>query len=236
MAVFTACHPFVDRTDISCDCDAFSDEEIEELIDQASDLVAVLTGGKIAGQCTQTVRPVGDHACSPFAERPIRSHNSKQILLPGPNPTVTQIKIDGTVLASSEYVMVDDVYLTRVHGVWPSNKNPLLPDTDDNTFSVTFTVGFLPALAKMAVKELVCDWVKSDVRLGFNRALPHGARSANIAGVNIQLEQTVEEIRRRSILLPSLVRLLTVYAPDAGQPAVAYSPELENGWILHTVV
>lgn len=235
MAVETACQPFVQREDISCDCDAFSDEEIEELIDQASDLVAILTGGKIVGSCTQTVRPVGDHACTPFAERPLRHYNAKQIVLPGPNPTVTQVKIDGIVLDPSEYVIVDDVYLTRVSGNWPSNKNPLLPDTDDNTFSVTFTVGFLPALAKMAVKELVCDWVKSDVRLGFNRSLPHGARSANIAGVNIQLEQTVEEIRRRSILLPSLVRLLTVYAPDAGQPAVVYSPDLENGWTLHTV-
>jgi len=235
MGLEVACEPFIEREDVTCDCDAFDDDEIDELIDQASDLIAILTGGKITGGCTKTVRPVADTACSPFAERPLSASNRKQILLFGPNPTVTEVKIDGVVLNPTEYVMVNDVYLTRVDGVWPGNKNPLLPDTNDNTFSITYQVGHLPKLAKMAAAELVCDWVKSDVRVGFNRALPHGARSVSMAGVNIVLEQTLEEIRRRSILLPSMVRLLTGYAPDAGQPSAVFSPEIENGWILHQV-
>lgn len=236
MGLEVACEPFIERADVTCDCDAFDNDEIDELIEQASDLIAILSGGKITGECLRTVRPVADTACSPFAEWPKPAANRKQILLPGPNPTVTEIKIDGVVLSQNEYVIVDGVYLTRVDGVWPGNKNPFLPDTDDDTFSITYQVGHLPKLAKMATAELVCDWIKSDTRIGFNRALPQGARSASIAGVNIVLEQTLEEIRRRSILLPSMVRLLTAYAPDAGQSAVVYSPELTDGWILHEVV
>jgi hypothetical protein len=111
----------------------------------------------------------------------------------------------------------------------------LLDDTEVGTFSITYEHGILPYIAKLAAEEIVCDMVRRDVRTNQAKSLPPSARSATIAGVSIQLEQQVEELRRRAILLPNLIRLLTIYAPDAGSPTTVYSPELEDGWILHRI-
>ena len=246
MTVQVACEPFLQREDIECDCDALTDEEVEELIDQASDIIAILTGGKVAGECTTTVRPCAERKCGcstrwgwPYDPGQSREEcvpcKYDAITLPGPRPIINEIKIDGVTLDPSEYAIIDGIYLARVEGRWPRHQNILKPDTDDGTFSIEFTYGDLPYIARLAAQEIVCDMIKRDAKSGQTKALPPSARSATIAGVSIQLDQQVEEIRRRTIILPNLIRLLTVYAPDGPQPAVVFSPELEDGWVLHRV-
>lgn len=243
MSLLIACQPFLQREDVTCDCDLLDDETVELLIDQASDAIAILTGGKVSGECTDTVRPLRStpYLCHHHGHgyySPWEVHDNRLsggITLMGPNPLVTQVKIDGVVLASSEYKLVDGVNLYRVEGRWPTKQNVLLDDTEDHTFSITYQFGILPYIAKLAAEEIVCDMIRRDIRTNQTKSLPPSARSATIAGVSIQLEQQVEELRRRAILLPNLIRLLTIYAPDGGSPTTVYSPELEDGWTLHRV-
>jgi hypothetical protein len=243
MALLIACEPFLEREDITCDCDAFDDEVVELMIDQASDAIAILTGGKVSGVCTDIVRPLKS---TPYPCNVDRHGYYNQweihdrflsggITLMGPNPSIVEVKIDGQVLPQSEYKIVDGVHLYRVEGRWPTKQNVLADDTEPNTFSISYQFGILPYIAKLAAEEIVCDMVRRDVRTNQTKSLPPSARSATIAGVSIQLEQQVEELRRRAILLPNLIRLLTIYAPDGGSPTTVYSPELEDGWILHRV-
>ena len=243
MSLLVACEPFLEREDVSCDCDLLEDDEVEALIDQASDAIAILTGGKVSGVCTDVVRPVRStpHPCFPDRYgyyNHLEMHDSflrGGITLMGPNPSIVQIKVDGNVVPATDYKIVDGIFLHRVQGTWPVKQNVLLDDTQAGTFSISYEHGILPYIAKLAAEEIVCDMVRRDVRTNQSKSLPPSARSATIAGVSIQLEQQVEELRRRAILLPNLIRLLTIYAPDAGSPTTVYSPELEDGWILHRV-
>jgi hypothetical protein len=224
MDPMVACEPFITVADIACDCDTEPVEELEALIAEASDIIAILTGGMITGRCTETVRPVGrDRTCWDA---------SGGITLRGPDPEITAVTIDGA--AFTDYEILDDRILVRTDGQqWPTNQKPWQPDTDDGTFSVTYTYGNLPHLAKRAAADIVCDLLRS--KPNDTRRLAPNARAATVSGVSIQLEQTAMEIKRRALMIPNLVRLLTVYAPDAGSPAVVYSPELEDGWTLHRV-
>lgn len=229
MTLEVACEPFLDITEVDCDCDKLAPEVVQELIDSASDIIAILTGGKITGRCTTTVHPTIDKACSPV------KRDYQQLPLPGTEIFIDAVRVDGTLLDPTEYAILDERFLVRRSASWPGNRDPLNLDTGPNSFSVTFTNGSLPHLAKRAAREIVCDMVKTEPGSAKAQQLDPRARQVTVAGVSISLEQQVEEIRRRSIFLPSLIRLLTVYAPDSGQPSVVYSPELDNGWVLHTV-
>jgi len=232
MALQAACEQFITPEEIECDCSEVDADVLEEIIDQASDLIFILTGGVISGRCTIKVRPRSDGSCgSLFADH--------EIPLAGNNISIDQILINGDVLPEAAYVIADENYLVRIDGgSWPRGSNPYLPATDDNTFEVTYTHGIeAPALAREATAEIVCDMLRNPGQLtGRGNRLPPNARSTSIAGVSINLEAAAMEIRRRMPMLPNVLRLLTVYSPDgpAGPPFV-YSPELTGGWTLHSV-
>jgi len=221
MALEVAGEPFVTVEDVDCDCDDADPGDIEALIDQASDIIAVLTGGKVAGRTTETVFPVpGEYGCGRVLNR------GAWVALRGPNPTVDQILIDGVVF--TDHLILDGLWLVRTDGErWPHGQDPINP-----TFEVTYTYGLeVNVLARRACVAIVCDMLNN--RPDKPRKLAANARAATISGVNITLEQTAMEMKRRSFMIPDLVRLLTVYAPDGPQPSVVYSPEIEDPWVLH---
>jgi hypothetical protein len=141
-------------------------------------------------------------------------------------PAVDQILIDGDLFV--EHLILDGLRLLRTDGErWPHGQDPINP-----TFEVTYTYGLeVNELARRACTAIVCDMLTN--RPDKPRKLAANARAATISGVNITLEQTAMELKRRSFMIPDLVRLLTVYAPDGPQPSVVYSPEIEDPWVLH---
>jgi hypothetical protein len=234
MALQVACEQFIGTADIECDCGDTSAADLSLLIDQASDALAVLTGGKVSGRCTDVVRPCNDGSrcgcselwscgCSPI----------DGITLAGPNPVIDAITIDGT--AFTEYALVDGNRLVRTDGqVWPGTQDLATASTETGTFEITYTHGLvIPELAKRAASEIVCSFLNNDPQ--DTRKMHPNTRGINVSGVSIQLDQMLFEIKKRSFMLPAVVRLLTVYAPNGPDPSLVYSPELEDGWRLHTV-
>jgi len=233
MALQTACEQFITADDIDCDCGDTSPEDIGLMIDQASDVLAILTGGKVSGRCSDVVRPCGSRRCGCSRLSSCGCTPVDAITLAGPNPTITEILIDG--LAFTEYAIVDGNLLVRTDGMaWPGWQDITKPSTDEGTFEITYTHGLaVPQLAKDAAAEIVCSFIRSGPQ---DTRKPHpNTRGMNIAGVQITLEQMADEIKKRAFMLPFVIRLITVYAPNGPTPSFVYSPELEDGWKLHTV-
>ena len=233
MALQVACEQFITVDEIECDCGDTQPTEMGELIDQASDVLAVLTGGKVQGRCQEVVRPCNGSRCGCYQLWSCGCSPLDGITLAGPNPVIDEIKIDG--LAFTEYALVDGNRLVRTDGSnWPGSQDITTSSTEDGTFEITYTHGMVvPPLAKQAAAEIVCSFLSSTAQ---STRKPHpNTRGMSIAGVTITLDQMTEEIKRRSFMLPHVIRLLTVYAPNGPTPSLVYSPELEDGWRLHTV-
>ena len=227
-----ACESFIEVDDVTCECGDLSEEEIQELIDSASDVLAIITGGKVSGRCTNIVRPCGGSPCGCSRLSSCGCVPMSAITLAGPDTEIEEILIDGDPF--TDYAIVDGNLLIRTDGAaWPGSQDITLSSDQVGTFEITYLSGILPKLAQDAASEIVCSFIKtspSDTR----KAHPN-TRGMSIAGVQITLEQMASEIKRRAFMMPYVIRLLTVYAPDGPTPAVVYSPELEDGWKLHRV-
>lgn len=233
MTLQVACQPFITASQITCECEGVSSAIIQGWIDQASDVIAIITGGQISGRCSDVVRPRGEGTCGCIQQSCCVCGDVRGIVLPGPDPQIDEILIDGD--SFNDWIILDGKTLVRSDGQpWPSCQDVTAPSTEDGTFQVSVTYGQeIPLLAKEAAAELICMMLRHPAQS--TRGGHPGTRSVSIAGVNIGLDQIALEAKQRAFMMPYVNRLLTVYAPDGGTPAVVYSPELEDGWKLHRV-
>jgi hypothetical protein len=236
MARQFACEDFTTPNDViqfGCECD-LDGVDLDELIGQASDFLHLATGGKVSGRCSTTVRPCSpSQACGGSG---CECCSIEGIPLLGPDPTITAVKIDGAIVPASEYVLMDGLTLVRVGGSWPGCKDPLLPDTEDNTFSISYTYGLqVPFVGRMAANELVCEMAKA--YNGMGSMLPTSAVSTTIGGVSVDLRRLNDRLRTdetvEAIGLVWTSRFLAVYSPNGGVGATVWSPEIGDGWSLH---
>lgn len=165
----------------------------------ASELLYALSGRQYPGTCSEIVRPCGNEGdplgFTPWLWSypwvPIRTGGQWVNTGPcgchmrscgcGPYPsvnlgrpdvqTVTEVKIDGAVLASSAYRLDSNQYLTRVDGdSWPCCQDLSEPTTEAGTWSVSITYGFavpeaLKRAAAVFASELIKDCIGEDCRL-----------------------------------------------------------------------
>jgi hypothetical protein len=106
--------------------------------------------------------------------------------LPGPVNTITQVKLNGTVLVSGTDYRVDDFRkLVRLGGeCWPVCQDMTLADTEEGTWSVSFIFGEeVPVIGRYAVGELACEIAKSCT--GQACALPANATQITRQGITI---------------------------------------------------
>lgn len=91
-----------------------------------------------------------------------------RVILSGYAQEVTEVKIDGAVVDPNTYRLDRHRWLSRVKQVpsddfphWPGCQNLELPDTEEGTFSVTYTYGVEPPSAGVtAAVELACEIYK----------------------------------------------------------------------------
>lgn len=234
MTLNVACEQFTDVGRITasqCGCqldvvrDLIGDEGIQEIIDGASDAVAMATGLRVTGRCELTVRPCSDGVCGCTFR--CTCCNIDGVRLPGQALSVTQVKINGAVEDPTLYRLVDGNILVRTDGgSWPGVQNVALDDNQDNTFSITFTQGWLPWVAKMAATEIACDLL-SGVTPGGEMHLPRSAIGAVMDGTTITLDPSqVGDF-------PWMQRLFGLY-PQGPQPVI-WSPEVRGRYTLHVV-
>lgn len=237
MTLYWAYEQFVSlatvRASANCTCVTDSspdDATVNELIDQASDAMVHLTAGKIAGRRTITARPcrvLYETTCSCGCRL-------DAIPLEGPDPVVSEVKIDGVALSSGDYTLHSGrdgrSYLVRVATTdrpdsWPSTQSSWRPDTEDDTFSITYTYGHhVDWITERAALELVCDFAADDVRK--TNQMGAGTTSANMGGVTVGIRERMERLAVGAFG-QAMERFLTVYGPDNGTSEV-WAPELET--------
>ena len=236
-----ACERFVSLDDLleekmACSfTEADHGDLLEAALDQASDMLWLLSGGRITGVCVRTVRPFGDYQCG------FRGYDQTEpgwmkdfggvgtIPLRGPATNIIEIVIDGLVLGTDEYGLMDGRFLYRKSGHWPSNNDLLLDDTEDGTWSVTYSFG-RPAdlITRMAAMEIAVE-LANDL-LGKSTNLPPGVTSAFIQGASVTVRERSEALREGGSQLPMLSRFLGIYAPLGPNRSGVYSPELKHGF------
>lgn len=244
MATRFACQPFITADDVldaacGCDLDAVEDADLIDLmIDQASDILSLATGGLVSGICTVTVRPVAlchdPYIDSIYPPRDWRRQfgGINTIPLRGPNTDIVEITINGVVINPSEYGLLDNKYLFRRSGCWPSVNDLTLAATQTDTFEITYRFGREPdKLTQMATTELACELLK-DLK-GKATSLPRGVTSANIQGASISVRSRAEALRAGDEQIPVVSRFLSIYANDGmNMVSGVWAPELEQFWNL----
>lgn len=233
MTLQVACETFITAEDLTCACEGEDEETIQGWLDAASDVIAIMTGGIVAGRCIDVVRPRGDSVCGCVQASCCACGDIRGITLPGPNPQIIQVLIDGDLF--TDWFILDGKELVRSDGrPWPSCQNLSKESTEDGTFEITVESGLVvDTLMREAASEIVCMMLRHPAQS--TRQGHPGTRSVSIAGVNISLEQIAMEAKNRTFMMPYVTRLMTVYAWDGPVPSVVYSPELEDGWTLHRV-
>lgn len=204
--------------------------DIDDIIDAASDIVYWSSGGRITGRCSTTVRPCADTCACGRPGDACGCCRLDAIPLHGDNPVVTQVKIDGEVLSPADYGILDGHHLIRVATgdrpqSWPGCQSLWRPDTEEGTFSITYTSGLLPFVAEMAATEIACDLAAGSVK-GESK-LPPGTVGAIMDGVSVTLDP------EQLATFPWMQRLSGSF--PMGPRPVVWSPEVDDGWTLHTV-
>lgn len=204
------CTDWITEEDVAacCSVEASSGDIFAEVIGPAQSLLYELSGRKYAGLCGPvTVRPCRDNcACFPAQRLAYASGGSRllwtgewwgspgcgcgclsQVKLAGyPVQEIAEVKIDGEVIAPSEYRLDEQRYLSRLNNTyWPACQDMSLDDTEEGTFSVSYFYGEEPpALGVSAAAQLACELYK-ECDTG-ECALPKGTTRVTRQGIVIE--------------------------------------------------
>lgn len=222
----------VEASNCACELDSLP-WPITDLIDSATDTLYWLSGGVVSGRCTSVVRPCSTGMYCTCGGWGCACCQIDGIPLPGFGPAVTTVKIGGVVVPPADYVIANGNVLARRDGAsWPTWQNPLAPDSQTNTFSITYVSGMpFDFISKMAALELVCEMAKT-VADGSGR-LPKGTVSASADGVQIVIGRLPGQEEIQAVGLTWLGRFIAVYG-NVANPEVR-SPELDGNWVLNSV-
>lgn len=238
-----ACEAFAtidDVYDAACGCEAVDGEDdalVATMIDQASDILALLSGLTVAGQCLTTVRPIYKGGCGPTAianDWTTRFGGIDTIPLRGPNVDIVEILIDGNVIAASDYKLLDGLYLMRISANWPTINDLRRDETQTNTFAITYRFGWPhDKLTNMACVELACELIKDAKG---QKSTLRGVTSINIQGATAQVRDRAGALRDGEEQIPVVARWMSLHAPDGPmQVSTVWSPELDQDWELVAV-
>jgi hypothetical protein len=200
---------------VACGVEATSDgADLDYWAQVASELMFTLSGRRFSGLCGPiTVRPCRK-ACGCGWQVLSRGHlvqwrddyaswfcdgdscgcmGESTIELWYPARSVSEVMIDGAVVDPTSYRIIRDRYLQRLddpgppveHRVWPSCQNVTLDDTEDGTFSITYTYGrYPPESGKLAAAQLAKELLKECS--GEACALPKGTTRVTRQGVTVE--------------------------------------------------
>lgn len=221
------CTPWIDCSDIQARCPSETDLALlDGIATMASQIMFEISGRQFTGQCPRTVRPCNDVQNSCWFAAPWNGwvgwpwvwwydgyswgwydqagchcgcESLPRVLLPGyPVTQITEVKIDGVVIAPETYRLDEWRYLTRMRDPanpsipqrWPSCQYMNLDDDQPGTWSVTYVSGIDPPLiGKAAAAALACELVP-----GADCKLPTGARRIVRQGITIDKIQPLAQM------------------------------------------
>jgi hypothetical protein len=203
------CTPWITGDDVSacCSIETSSGAIFDEAAEQASALLFELSARQFPGECSKTVRPACDscycgyqvlsrgHVIGPWdwgypfaylCDSCLVACNPSLVKFSGyPVREITEVLIDGDVVAASDYRIFRHRFLMRLDdGRWPAQQDLTLASTEDNTFSVEYTYGAdPPSLGIAAAAQLGCEIYKECD--GQTCALPKGTTRVTRQGITI---------------------------------------------------
>lgn len=227
-----------------CQCE-IDDADLSGFIDEASDIIAIITEGRVAGRTSRTYRPTLNGGCDLWpltADLPADPPPSYAIPIPDDAESITAI-IDGTALVDAEMrihrheeatflIRIDPTTYLRV--AWPATQNIYAPNTETNTFELSLTTGFgiEESAVKDAASELVChligDW---DPAKGRRRM--RDVETASVGGASVSLKKKAEDVKAGRFNLRLVDRMMSLFAP--AKSAEVWSPELATPWVMNRV-
>jgi hypothetical protein len=216
------CTPWVTGDDVAdcCEVETSSGVLFDAAAEQASALLFELSGRLFPGECgPKTVRPPC-HGCacgyqvlsrgyvvgpwnwnggvySSLCDYCLVSCSPSRIKLSGyPVREIDEIKIDGDVVDPSLYTLWKRRYVTRLDdGHWPYQQNLTLADTEDGTFSISYTYGAdPPEIGIAAAAQLGCEIYNACANGGagaIDCALPAGVTRVTRQGITIEKQAFV---------------------------------------------
>ena len=166
----STCEPWATIADVPSPCDdyAFDTALLEDALQMASDVLFGFTGRQWPGQCSATIRPCGhrtDEWCGCLRSDTCSCSRLSELQLPGTVVTVDEVKIDGDVLDAARYRVDDYRYLVflpesntaELQG-WPCCQRLDYADTEEDTWSVTYTYGQDPPVGGIrSAASLACQ-------------------------------------------------------------------------------
>lgn len=207
-----------------------SDPDLEVLAERATEAMWAATGRRF-GVCQATVRPV--HRCHGDAYYSESGYGccdgTDQIPLHAPLVSVDEVKIDGAVFTGWQVWSINQ--LTRTDSdaaAWPRRQSVRLPDTEPDTFSITYTYGVVPPRQVLAATLELAVQFWLDATGDPHCDLPQGTVSISRQGMSISLDE--ERVRATSNrVIADAISL----QPSQGIPSDIWSPDTD--WDLIVV-
>lgn len=240
MTLREACERVIDTADLArCECSyvelGLTGPQINDLLDDACNALARITHLPV-GRCSTVYRPC-HRGCSSFW---CGCCGPSGIPLPGINPVVSGVKIDGATVATNTYTVIrtpNNWMLERidpttgVQQAWPHSQYIAAPDTLAGTFSITVTSGtWNDWVTKAAAGEIACDMLS---HLNIERETNDGVVAATGYGITesyTRFGDPTDQETRNLAGLAWLRRFVSSYG--GARPAAIWSPELDYGWEL----
>jgi hypothetical protein len=236
-----------------CDITGSGSDVVAALDDAAAasnDILFVLSGRQFEGLAGPvTVRPTVCHTCGTFDRGPWMSRGyvgagglrcaclSKVTLAGVPVREIIAVKVDGAFLTSADYrldyqrdlIRMRDVAAPTVPVAWPARQILDLPNTEENTWSVTYTYGAdPPQMAVTAAKELGCEIYKMCSGAD-DCQIPSGVTKVVRQGVTLDRSALATALAAGAVGLASVDLFLGTYNPDQlPQRSAVWSPDTQQ--------
>lgn len=148
---------------------------------------------------------------------------------------IIAVKVDGAFLTSPQYRLDEGNLLVRAANPttgrrqwWPSRQRMDLPDTEDGTWSITYTWGQDPPQPAVdAAVELGCEIYKACVG-DDDCALPSGVTRVVRQGVTVERAILADAIAKGKLNLPMVDLFLGTYNPrQVTRQSAVFSPDLQ---------
>lgn len=160
--------------------------------------------------------PVGCCTCRADCEFP----------LPGPVCAVSDVSVDGTSLATTDWMILDNHVLVFQNGTCPGCQNYNLDNGEVGTWSVTYTLGEpVPAELNLAAGMLACEIAKS--LLGQSCSLPSRVQNVTRQGIDVAFFDPIAFTNEGLTGIPfvdMVIRALNPYR--MAQASRVWSPDL----------
>lgn len=253
------CSAWATADDLCDPCLSSYDDIDPTLLDRmfliASDLLFKLSGRRYSGTCTASVRPCSQsvseglprHSPSSFAFASYPScgcNSPRKCGCPRPSEitlgvepitSIEEVKVDGAVLDPSLYRIDDYKYLVRLRDPdgsfvsWPCCQDILLPDTEPDTFSVSFSYGTSPPESGvLAAAVLACELaLQCGASIeGAECRLPKRVVSLTRQGVSVIVQDPTQALFNGRFGIPEIDQFLAVENPHRlRRSATAISPD-----------